>query len=132
MPTRLRCVDTVRRWAEDHLRRAEVDEDCSFAVQLALSEALTNVVRHSYQGAPDHSVPVELSIDAREVRVAICDGGQPFEPRAYEPPDLGEGQEGGYGLYLIAEVMDEVIRVPADDGTLITLIKRRTTERSRA
>lgn len=129
MPTRLRAVDDVREWANRHVAEAGLDEECAFAVEIALAEALANVVRHSFRGEPDHVVPVRLHIDDREARITIRDRGEPFDPRPYCPPDLDDPSTGGYGVYLIEQVMDEVIREPTSDGTVITLIKRRTTRR---
>lgn len=127
MPTRLRAIDEVREWANHHVAEAGVDEEFAFAVEIALAEALANVVRHSFRGEPDHVVPVTLEIDDREARITIRDRGEPFDPSPYRPPDLDHASTGGYGVYLIEQVMDEVIREPTADGTLITLIKRRPT-----
>ena len=127
MPTRLRAIDDVREWANRHVAEAGVDEEVAFAVEIALAEALANVVRHSFRGEPGHLVPVTLEIDDREARITIRDRGEPFDPRPYRPPDLDYASTGGYGIYLMEQVMDEVIRAPTPAGTVITLIKRRTT-----
>lgn len=127
MPTRLRCIDDVREWALAHGRDAGLDEEALFAIQIAVSEALSNVVRHSFRGEGHHHVPVALDIDDAEVRVVIRDRGEPFDATRYRRPDLDEPGTGGYGIHLIHEVMDDVIRENTHDGTLITLIKRRAT-----
>ena len=127
MPTRLRAIDDVREWANRHVGEAGLDEEVAFAVQIALAEALSNVVLHSFGGEPHHVVPVALDIDDDGARITIRDRGEPFDPHPYRPPDLDVSGTGGYGGSLSEQVMDEVIREPTDDGTLITLIKRRAT-----
>ena len=126
MPTRLRAIDEVREWASRHVGEAGLDEEVAFAVEIALAEALANVVLHSFGGEPHHVVPVTLDIDQHEARITIRDRGEPFDPRPYRRPNLDEASAGGYGVYLIDKVMDEVIREPTNDGTVITLVKRRT------
>ncbi len=128
MPTTLRCIDDVREWAVAQVRDAGGDEECVFAVELALAEALANIVRHSFREDPNQLVPVSLTIDDEMVRITIRDRGEPFDQNAYRSPELDQPRESGYGVYLIEEVMDEVIRERGCGETIITLVKRRTNE----
>ena len=76
-------------------------------LKLALTEAVSNSVRHAYaDGAGFVSIAYELSGDA--LTVEVVDDGQGFDPN--RPPTL-EGEElteGGLGIAIIRAIADEV------------------------
>jgi serine/threonine-protein kinase RsbW len=126
MPTELAAIDDARRWASGHARDAGLDDVAISEVELAMTEALANVIGHSYEGRPDEAVLLSLDIDEARLALGIRDGGQPFEPESYQPPDLDQPAEGGYGVFLIEELMDEFSRRPLQDGsTLVELVRYR-------
>lgn len=78
------------------------------AVELAASEALTNVVKHAYRGRPG-SVHVTAAVACGEVCVEITDDGCGFRPHSHR---------GGLGLGLtvIASLCDELQIVTRPSG----------------
>jgi serine/threonine-protein kinase RsbW len=126
LPTRLAAIDDARRWASGHARGAALDETSIAEVEVAMTEALSNVIVHSYEEREDERVLLSLEIDDERLALEIRDRGRPFEPARYEPPDLDAPAEHGYGVFLIDELMDEVVRRPLDDGgTLVLLVRYR-------
>jgi len=83
------------------------------AFELALEEVFMNVVMHA---APVvGTVPrVELSLMIADggVTMTIEDDGPMFDPLSLPPPDLTSGvaerRIGGYGVYLVRQLMDAV------------------------
>lgn len=97
----------------------------SYNVQLAVDEAVANVIRHAYRDDP-HGV-VELTVELHSDRLVlhIRDWGLSFDPSAVPEPDLAEPQERGYGVYVIRNLMDEVTyQASAREGNRVTLTKR--------
>jgi serine/threonine-protein kinase RsbW len=130
MPTELTAIDEARRWAGGHARGAGIDDAAIADLEVAMTEALSNVVRHSYEGLHGEEVELTLEIDAARLALGIHDRGRPFEPDGYRPPDLDEPGEGGYGVFLIEELMDEVSRRPlGDGGSLVELVHYRREQR---
>ncbi|MCW2967026.1 MAG: putative anti-sigma regulatory factor, serine/threonine protein kinase [Solirubrobacteraceae bacterium] len=126
IPSRLDCIDDARRWVTERVRAAGVDGDPVGEIELALTEALANVIEHGYGGASTNEIVVSVETDEQRLVVRIRDWGRPFEAETYAGRDLDDPGEGGYGVYLIRELMDDVTREPQPDGgTLLTLIKRR-------
>jgi serine/threonine-protein kinase RsbW len=126
LPTRLAAIDEARRWASGHARGAALDETTIAEVEVAMTEALSNVIVHSYHGRGDEQLSLSLDIDEERLAFGICDRGQPFQPASYEPPNLDVPAERGYGVLLIEQLKDEVVRSPLDDGgTLVLLVRYR-------
>lgn len=78
-------------------------------IKLAVTEACTNVIKHAYQY--DHAKRFGLSIELNEhifvVRVMYMD--KEFDPQAIPVPDLGNIKEGGLGVFIIRNIMDDVV-----------------------
>lgn len=118
-------IDEARRWVSERARAAGGADDAIADVELALTEALANVVEHAYEGRAGHEivVSVEESGDGC-LLVRVRDWGLPADPASFESRDLDDPGEGGYGIFLMAELMDRVTREPQPDGgTLLTLTK---------
>jgi anti-sigma regulatory factor (Ser/Thr protein kinase) len=75
------------------------------AVEVAVSEAVANVVLHAYRDRPEEAalqwVKVRASVDADSVCVSVTDQGLGFAPRVDSPG-------GGLGLSLIAALASHV------------------------
>jgi len=123
-------IGRVRGWFGERLGQAGVESADIDAVLLALTEAYTNVLRHAYEGKLPAPLDVELEIAPDAVFVALRDQGKAFQPTGVTEPEPEELAEGGYGLFLIASLMDEVSYAPADPaGTVLRMKKLRATAR---
>ncbi|OAB63698.1 hypothetical protein AY599_28145 [Leptolyngbya valderiana BDU 20041] len=80
----------------------------TFAVRLALEEAMTNAFRHGLKDLPDDTpITVEYGIDRDQVRIAVEDPGPGFDPTDVPDPTAEENltRPGGRGLLLIRSYM---------------------------
>jgi anti-sigma regulatory factor (Ser/Thr protein kinase) len=97
-------------------------------IDLAVAEALANIVEHGQAGAGGRGIAVRLSTRGDVVELEIEDGGGPFDPLAHEPPPLASRLEdaavGGYGLRLIRAAMDECRYRRAEGRNRLTLVAR--------
>jgi phosphoserine phosphatase RsbU/P len=103
------------------------DEGALRELQLALSEAAANVIRHAYQGRPGQ--PIELTLDTTRdrIRLTLHHRGAPFEPGAAPPPEFDGSREGGFGVYMMDRLVDGVDYLREADGrSAVRLVKRRT------
>ena len=117
------CIDAV-------LTRVEGigdQESLSYAVQLAVHEACTNIIDHAYKGREDGriQVVVALQLVSNPFRIVIelHDTGVPFDPSLVPAPNLDEPHEHGYGLYLMRELMDEITFSTNSRGNTCRLLK---------
>jgi anti-sigma regulatory factor (Ser/Thr protein kinase) len=81
-------------------------------IELALSEATGNVVRHAF-AHPGHQYQVTVEFFAHCVRLRVEDAGIGFLRAAVQDPDVE--QIGGRGLWLIEQLAD-VVAVDALPG----------------
>jgi anti-sigma regulatory factor (Ser/Thr protein kinase)/PAS domain-containing protein len=93
---------------------------------VAFSEACANVHRHAYGGRRDGRVDLRVTIEEERVVVALEHDGLSFNPSGYAPPDLRRPSECGYGLYLIASLVDEVSFESTGSGGRVVLLKRKS------
>ena len=107
-PASLDEIAAVRHWVGSCAERAGFDCHVVHELRVAVSEALTNVVRHAY-GMREGPVRVGVSIENRRLVILIQDWGVPFAPEAWQPPDLSEPRAGGYGVMLMRLYVDEII-----------------------
>jgi serine/threonine-protein kinase RsbW len=82
-------------------------------LQLAVVEAVNNAIEHAYQGEPGNRVEVELRLKSGHLQFLISDRGRAMaDPEPQEPSfdieDLSSLPEGGLGLFLIHQIMDQV------------------------
>src|SRR5699024_342489 len=84
--------------------------------KLAVSEATTNPVKHAYQQDEKREVSVGFAVFDDKVEIIVADNGQSFDYETIKdelgPYDENETidylREGGFGLFHIETLMDEV------------------------
>jgi serine/threonine-protein kinase RsbW len=76
-------------------------------LRLAIQEAVTNVIRHSYAGREPGRVVLELTCEDDEIVAIVRDRGIPFDPTSdeYKMPDPDQLIEAGRGIGIIRQVM---------------------------
>ena len=104
----LELAGQVREWVCEQARVASFDKEAITEIALAVSEAVGNIVRHSYEGRTDGRIEATLTIDDTALTLCLRDYGHKFDPDAYQSPNLDTPTEGGYGIFLMRTLMDEV------------------------
>jgi anti-sigma regulatory factor (Ser/Thr protein kinase) len=127
--SRVDCIDEARRYVTDHVRAAGFGDEAVGEIELALTEAVANVIEHAYREEAGHRIELWAELDDPTVRICVRDWGEYFDPASYRGRDLDDPGEGGYGVFLMSQLMDDVTREPQEGGgTLLTLIKTRKDE----
>jgi serine/threonine-protein kinase RsbW len=107
----------------------DIDSDYLFAVDLAVEEIFTNMVKY---GDGDREIDVELDLQDDRLTIRLTDHDvSPFDITAAEEIDIGrplqERPIGGLGIHLVKKLMDEIDYVYEDRRSTIILVKRMTT-----
>lgn len=126
LPSRLDAMGGARTWLDAHARIAGFDPVASSELQLALTEALSNVIRHSYRSADNETILLSVLVDADTLTLTVRDFGDKFYRATLRSVDLGSPQVGGYGVYFIEALMDEVEwDTSVEQGNLLRMVRLR-------
>ncbi len=93
------------------------------AFELSASESFTNSVRYADPVDVEPFVGVEFSADGDSLTVTMTDTNAEFEPHP-PVPDIAGYPEMGYGLFVIARMMDTVTYARVDGRNLLSMTKQ--------
>lgn len=123
----LEALAEISDFVVDQARVAGLDEHAAWEVQLAVDEAATNVIQHSYAATTGQLTISTQHIDG-EFQITIRDRGKPFNPNDVPEPDLvsplEERRTGGLGLYLMRKLMDRVEFCFDEGENILVMVKR--------
>lgn len=125
-------LSVVRGLVHEWLAVVALPEDRREEVVLAIDEACSNAIRHSYGGRCDEVVEVRLRTDADRLQLEVLDSGKPcpkhlLREKPSEPPDAAQLEPGGLGVQLMYRVFDEVVfENRAGGGNRVTMRVKRT------
>jgi serine/threonine-protein kinase RsbW len=129
LPRDALSVPFARRVVRFTLTQLGVDAGSIQDIEVALTEACTNVLRHAHGEGDEYEI--EISVDDLEASISIKDAGHGFDhsslAQAHEQtPDLHLDltEEGGRGIMLMRALVDNVefTSVP-EAGTIVHLKK---------
>jgi serine/threonine-protein kinase RsbW len=96
--------------------------------QLAVEEAVTNVIVHGYAGTTGQVV-ITGRTTTELIEVQIEDSSPPFNPLSIPEPDITQDIEdrkiGGLGIFLIRQVMDDISYRYEDGKNILLLVKKK-------
>ncbi len=99
------------------------DSDTTFAIKLALEEAMANAVKHGNRNDPTKRIVVRYGVDAQRAVIMIRDEGCGFCPDRVPDPTLEENLErpNGRGIMLMFNYMTRVVF--NKDGNEVWMLK---------
>ena len=120
-------VARAREWIAAMAQESGLSREENYQLQLVVTEACTNSIKHAYGMEKGHSVDLEAQIDDTQIRLLVRDFGKKLEPQNHREPDLENPAEAGFGIYLLRSIMNEVrIDLSRDEGTEVTMVKYRS------
>ena len=119
-------LDLLER-VEQKIREAQISQEITDDISVALLEAVNNAVIHGNQRCRDKSVDIRVSIEDNHIEIRVADEGTGFNPEALHDPDAPENlfRPNGRGLYFIHKLMDEVEIHSTDHGSKVIMRKYR-------
>jgi anti-sigma regulatory factor (Ser/Thr protein kinase) len=121
----LGSLEPLFEFIGDFAGRERLGEDAVFAVNLAIEELFTNMVKY---GGGAGEVSVDLSVCERDLVILMVHAGaDDFDPTEAGDMDadqpLSERTPGGIGLHLVRKVMDSVTYEHRDGAAYLRLSK---------
>lgn len=121
IPSRSEYVLLTRLVVAQVGQLADFEPEDIYDLKLAVTEAVTNVIRHA---AVEH-FDIEYRVARQAVEITVTDAGGGFDAEDLtHAPD----EQGGFGLAVIKNLVDEIaLDTAAGGGTRLKMIRRATT-----
>lgn len=127
IPTQTKYLDLIgsigERIARELDNYAGDREALAYQLNLVLTEATSNAIRHSNSSDPKHTVRITIQFQHDELDIKVYDHGQGFDLEAVPAPDLEHPREGGLGIFLIKTLMDSVTYTRTEQGNVLEIRK---------
>lgn len=111
-------LERIRTFVESKAKEFGFSEQGAYTITLAVDEACSNLIRHSYKHDESKEFSVDINFSNDQLVIEIIDSGTAFDPLTVPPPNLLEYAEqhrrGGFGVHIIRKLMDIVEYFPAD------------------
>lgn len=129
IPATLDSLDTVSKFVARATAQVGLDDHAAWQVQLAVDEAVTNIIQHGYDAGSRGTIELGWQVADAMLEIALRDHGRRFDPTNVPAPDtaapLEDRQPGGLGIFLMNKLMDTV-RFSHDDvrGNVLLMQKQ--------
>lgn len=121
-------LDEVLEFIDSRLEENDCPMKTQIQLNVAAEEIFVNVAHYAYK--PEIGlveVCVEFKENPRRVLISFIDSGKPYNPLEKPDPDItlsvDEREEGGLGVYMVKNTMDDVIYEFSDGKNHLTMIK---------
>ena len=113
-------VPVARHLAAGAMEELGVAQACADDIQVALTEACTNVILHS---GPGDAYEIAVDVDEQSCVIRVIDRGVGFDA-AEGRPEAGDTAESGRGMGLMHALVDQVLfESRPEAGTIVHLEK---------
>jgi serine/threonine-protein kinase RsbW len=120
------ALNDVFRFTAEFVGARRIGKSVSFAMDLAVDELFTNIIKHAAPGSND--ISVDLDVVGKDLVIKITD----FDVERFDITEtnsvdvsksLDDREAGGIGLHLVRNIVDDVTFEYWNRTACITLIK---------
>ena len=128
LPNDIEAIPQLNVFIDNFCEEQGIDMNIAMSLNLAIEEAVVNVMNYAYPVGTVGYVDIEAEADEKNVTFVISDTGKPFDPTRKEEPDITLSAEerpvGGLGIHLVRQIMDTITYDYADHKNILTLRKK--------
>lgn len=128
LPNRVEVIDRLATFVEEVAESHGIDGSVAMSINLALKEAVVNVMNYAYPKGTTGDLKVKSSFSGDTLSFTVSDSGTPFDPTKMPDPDttlsVEERPIGGLGIFLVRQIMDEVSYRYEDKRNILTMKKK--------
>jgi serine/threonine-protein kinase RsbW len=128
VPNQTRYLSLIGKIGENMAR--ELDsfhgdrETLGHHLNLVLTEALVNAIKHANVADPDKEVQIRINVSDGELVIRVYDNGQGFDLDMIPCNDCPDPlNEKGRGIFIIRSLMDSVVYKKANGGNVLEIKK---------
>ena len=131
LPNDINEVPRLATFVDEVCEELEFDMSLTMSLNLAIEEAVVNVMEYAYPTGSEGEVNVEVKADDTNLTFILSDSGTPFDPTAQNEVDTTltaeERSIGGLGIHLVRQIMDSITYERTDGKNILTLKKKLNT-----
>lgn len=112
VPNKTKYLSLIGKIGEDIARELERysgdKEVLAYHLNLVLTEAMVNAIKHAGPKEPEKLVRIVISLHRDDLTIRVYDDGQGFDINSIPSPNFEELEDRGRGIFLIRSLMDSV------------------------
>ena len=120
-------IARMSEFLEEISQEYNLSMENSFNINLAIEEAVTNVIMYAYPKEEEHELELSVKHVDNRLIFKITDSGKEFDPTVMPDADvtlsLEERPIGGLGIFLIRKIMNTVQYNRIEDKNVLTMVK---------
>ena len=128
LPNDIKTIPQLSEFIEIIGEELDMEMSVIMSLNLALEEAVVNVMSYAYPEGTEGQVDIEMIADGDNMIFTITDSGTPFDPTQKEEVDTTLSAEerpiGGLGIHLVRKLMDTISYQYVDNKNILTLKKK--------
>ncbi|MBK8943985.1 MAG: ATP-binding protein [Ignavibacteriae bacterium] len=114
----------TKTFCEDHL----ISDNSIREIELSIAEALNNIIKHAYKGEENNTIEISMEVKNKIFKIILTDYGiersNLNKPTLdFDPNDIESLPEGGMGLFIIEQLMDETNYLREGNKNIFTMVK---------
>jgi sigma-B regulation protein RsbU (phosphoserine phosphatase) len=118
-------IALMSEFVENLCDENQLPMDVCFNLNLALEEAVSNVIKYAYPENEEHEIILKVNKKDNGFIFELTDTGTPFDPTKKEDADVTLSAEerpiGGLGIFLIKKIMRAVEYKRVDDKNILIM-----------
>ena len=128
LPNDIETIPQLNEFIDTVAEEIGLDMSLTMSLNLAIEEAVVNVMEYAYLEGEQGNVDIEVSADDRWLTFIISDNGIPFDPTTQKDADTTLSAEerpiGGLGIFLVRQLMDSINYQRENGKNILTLSKK--------
>jgi anti-sigma regulatory factor (Ser/Thr protein kinase) len=131
LPNDIETIPQLNEFIDAVAEEAGLDMAFTMSLNLAIEEAVVNVMEYAYPEGTQGFVDIRLMVGDGELCCILSDSGTPFDPTLTPDADTTLSAEersiGGLGIHLVRQIMDHISYEYKDQHNILTLTKHLAT-----
>jgi anti-sigma regulatory factor (Ser/Thr protein kinase) len=123
-------IESLAEAVAEFSKGNNLSDEVAHELRLVLEEVVSNIIQYGFEDDYEHQIAIQMNLQGEALSVKIRDDGKPFNPLEFESYNIekpfDEREEGGMGIYLVRELMDEVKYKREEDNNVLLLRKHIT------
>lgn len=131
LPNDIETIPQLNEFIDSIAEEIGIDMSLTMSLNLAIEEAVVNVMDYAYPAGVKGDVEIEVVADDNWLTFTISDSGVAFDPTTKKDADITLSAEerpiGGLGIFLVRQLMDTIRYERVNGKNVLTLRKKMET-----